>query len=219
MKKIFILLMGMVFLASCAATPKKQSGVLGEYYDNLKPGITEGGAKLIWIKPGVDFTKYKKVMVDYVIFAFAEDSEYKGIDADEMKKIADAASLALVQALEKEFPVVSEPGPDVIRIRTAIIDLKPSRPGLSAVSTVMPVGLAVSLFKKGTTDAWTGSGATAAQMMILDSSRNEVLAAGEDQRAARFEDRFSKWGSVEEVFKFWGERLTRNLVGLVKKNP
>jgi hypothetical protein len=192
MKKIFILLMGMVFLASCAATPKKQSGFLGEYYDNLKPGITEGGAKLIWIKPGVDFTKYKKVMVDYVIFAFAEDSE---------------------------FPVVSEPGPDVIRIRTAIIDLKPSRPGLSAVSTVMPVGLAVSLVKKGTTDAWTGSGATAAQMMILDSSRNEVLAAGEDQRAARFEDRFSKWGSVEEVFKFWGERLTRNLVGLVKKNP
>ncbi len=220
MKKFFVLLMGMVFLAGCAtATPKKQSGFLGEYYNNLQPGLQEGGAKLIWIKPGVDFKKYKKVMVDYVIFAIAEDSEYKGIDADELKKMADAASLGLVEALKKEFPVVSEPGPDVIRIRTAIVDLKPSRPGVSAVSTVMPVGLAVSLVKKGTSDAWTGSGATTAQMMVLDSTSNEVLAAGEDQRAARFEERFTKWGSVEEVFKFWGERLTKNLVGLLKKSP
>jgi hypothetical protein len=37
----------------------------------------------MWIKTGVDHTRYKKVMVDYVIFAFAEDSEYKGIDANE----------------------------------------------------------------------------------------------------------------------------------------
>ena len=37
--------------------------------------------------------------MDYVIFALAPDSEYKGIDADEMKKLADAASLALVNAL------------------------------------------------------------------------------------------------------------------------
>ena len=220
MKRFFVVLMGMVFLAGCATTtPQKQSGFLGEYYNNLQPGQTEGGAKLIWIKPGVDFKKYKKVMVDYVIFAIAEDSEYKGIDADELKKMADAASLGLVQALKKEFPVVSEPGPDVIRIRTAIVDLKPSRPGVSAVSTVMPVGLAVSLVKKGTSDAWTGSGATTAQMMVLDSTSNEVLAAGEDQRAARFDERFTKWGSVEEVFKFWGERLTKNLVGLLKKSP
>jgi len=40
----------------------------------------------MWIRPGVDYTKYKKVMMDYVIFAFAEDSEYGGIDTNEMKK-------------------------------------------------------------------------------------------------------------------------------------
>jgi hypothetical protein len=207
-----------MFLAGCATTaPPQKSGFLGEYYSNLKPGVGEGGAKLIWIKPGVDFTKYKKVMVDYVIFSFAEDSEYKGIDADEMKKIADAASLALVTAIQKEFPLVGEPGPDVIRIRSAIVDLKQSRPVLSGVTTVLPVGLAVSLVKKGTTDAWTGSGATTAEMMVLDSMSQEVLAAGQDQRAAGFTERFTSWGSVEDAFKFWGERLTKNLVGMLKK--
>lgn len=36
----------------------------------------------------------------YVIFAFAEDSEYKGIDAHEMKKLADTALM-----FEGEFAV------------------------------------------------------------------------------------------------------------------
>ncbi|RPJ33513.1 MAG: DUF3313 domain-containing protein [Deltaproteobacteria bacterium] len=218
MKKMFVLVVGMMFLAACATTAPQKSGFLGEYSSNLKPGLGEGDAKLIWIKPAVDFTKYKKVMVDYVVFAFAEDSEYKGIDADEMKKIADKASLALVTAIQKEFPVVSEPGPDVIRIRSAIVDMKQSRPVLSGVSSVMPVGLAISVVKRGTTDSWTGSGATTAELMAIDSMSNEVLAAGQDQRAAGFTERFTTWGSVEDAFKFWGERLTKNLVGMLKKN-
>jgi hypothetical protein len=218
MKKLFVLLMGLMFLAACATTaPKDQSGFLGDYYKKLQPGLEEGGPKLAWIKPNVDFTKYKKVMVDYVIFAFAEDSEYKGIDANEMKKIADAASLALVDAIKEKFPVVAEPGPDVVRIRTAITDLKQSRPVLSGVTSVIPVGLAISLVKKGATSSWTGSGATTAELMALDSMTNEVLAAGEDTRAAGFTERFTKWGSVEDAFKFWGARLTKRMVALMKK--
>jgi hypothetical protein len=217
MKKMFVLVVGMMLLAGCATTAPQKSGFLGEYYNNLKPGQGEGDAKLIWIKLGVNFTKYKKVMVDYVIFALAEDSEYKGIDASELKKIADAASLALVDALKKEFPVVAEPGPDVMRVRVAIVDLKQSSPVLSGVTTVLPVGLAISLVKKGTTDSWTGSGVTTAEMMVLDSVSNEVLAAGQDQKAAGFTERFTAWGSVEEAFKFWGERFTKRLVALVRK--
>ena len=219
-----IALMGLVI--SCASTgtqskgsaaAQQKTGFLHGYYEKLKPGTAEGDPKLMWIKPGVDHTKYKKVMVDYVIFAFAEDSEYKGIDANEMKKLADSASLALVNALKKELPVVSEPGPDVLRVRTAIIDLKQSHPVLSGVSSVVPVGLGISILKKGATDSWTGSGATTAEMMVLDSMTNGVLGAGEDQMAADFTERFTKWGSVEEAFEFWGERLAKRLVNFTKK--
>ena len=169
-----------------------RSGFLGDYCKNLKPGVEEGAPKLMWIKPGVDHTEYKKVMVDYVIFAFAEDSECKGIDANEIKETADGASLALVNSLKKEFPLLSQPGVDVLRVRTAIVDLRPSRPTLSAVTSVMPVGLGVGLVKKGTTSLWTDSRATTAEMMVLDSMTNEVIAAGEDQRAAGFTERFTK---------------------------
>jgi hypothetical protein len=72
------------------------------------------------------------------------------------------------------------------------------------------------MVKKGSSDAWTGSGATTAEMMVLDSMTNEVLSAGQDTAVADFEDRFSKWGSAEEAFKYWAERFTKRLNTLLK---
>ncbi|MBP7528574.1 MAG: DUF3313 domain-containing protein [Syntrophorhabdaceae bacterium] len=191
--------------AGFAAEPK-YSGFLGDSYRLLEPG-PEGGAKMRWLKPGVDFGKYKKFMVDSVVFFFADDSEYKGIDPQEMKELADSFNRQIVAALKDKYPIVAEPGPDVARIRFAITGFKQSRPVLSGVTSIVPVGLAVSLVKKGTTGSWTGSGATSAELMVLDSTTNDVIALAADDRAAGFTERFSKWGSADEAFKFWAERL------------
>lgn len=203
------------FIVSCATTssqtegagtaPTKQ-GFLHGYYQNLQPG-PEGAAKMRWAKPGVDFGKYNKVMLDSVVFYLADDSESKGIDAHTMKELADGCNQKVVDVLKATYPIVAEPGPDVIRLRFAITDLKQSRPGLSAVTSVIPVGLGISLVKKGATDSWTGSGAATAEFMAVDSVTNEVIAVAEDDRNAGFTERFSKWGSTEEAFEFWGERI------------
>jgi len=37
MKKMFVLILGMMFLASCATTAPPKTGFLGEYYKNLAP--------------------------------------------------------------------------------------------------------------------------------------------------------------------------------------
>jgi hypothetical protein len=211
MKKLLILLLGLVFLAACATTPKYEGVfVPKEYASQFKPG-PEGGGKLRWLREGVDFAKYKRFMVDYVVFAHAPDSDYKGIDAEEMKELADAASLALVNAIKAKYPVVSEPGPDVARLRFAIVDLKQSRPVVSAVTSVVPVGIGISIVKKGATGAWTGSGMTKGEAMVLDSMTNQVIAAGYDDYSAKFTERFTRWGSVEDAFKHWGEVVTRTV--------
>ena len=206
MKKMFVLIMGMMFLVSCATTAPPNTGFLGEYYKNLAPAPEGAVSKFRWLKPGVDFAKYKKVMVDYVVFSLAEDSQYKGISGDEMKELGDAASLALVNAIKKKDAVVAEPGPDVWRLRMAIVGLKQSNPVISGVTTVIPVGLGISIIKKGATGTWSGSGATQAEAMLLDSLTNEVLAVGYIEYTAGFTERFTKWGSVEDAFKYWGEK-------------
>jgi hypothetical protein len=125
----------------------------------------------------------------------------------EMKELADSCNLAIVNALKDKYPIVSEPGSDVVRLKVALTGIKQSRPVLSGVSTIMPVGLAVSIVKKGATGSWTGSGAVSAETMVIDSTTNRVIGVAQDDQTAGFTERFSKYGSAEEAFKFWAGRI------------
>lgn len=189
-----------------SAAEIKYSGFFGNpsVYDLLKPG-PEGGAKLRWLKDGVDPKKYDKFMVDSVVFYLSEQSDYKGIDPQEMKELADAFNKEIVTAFKDKYPIVAEPGPGIARLRIAITNIKQSRPGVSAVTSVIPVGIGVSLIKKGVTGGWSGSGETGVEMMALDSMTNDILVLAVDERKAEFEQRFSKWGSATDAFKFWSE--------------
>ena len=217
-RKIMAVVMGIALVSltvSCATTGPQSKGAeagsqaegfLDGYYKDLQPG-PEGGVKMRWLKPGVDFGKYNKIMLDSVVFYFADDSENKGIDAQDMKDLADACDQQVINVLKDAYPIVGEPGPDVLRLRFAITDLKQSRPVLSAVSSVVPIGLGISILKKGATGSWAGSGATSVELMAMDSMTNDVIAVAQDEKSAGFTERFSKWGSTEDAFKFWAERI------------
>lgn len=210
-KIMLAVVIGIVFTASSAlAANPPFSGFLGspQEYKKLKPGPKDG-AKLRWIKPGTDFKKYDKFMVDSVIFYLADKSENKGIDPQEMKELADSFNKEIVAAFKDKYPIVAEPGPDVARIRFAITNIKQSKPGISAVTSIVPVGLGISIIKKGATGGWTGSGETGGELMALDSTTNEVIVMAVDQQQAAFASRFSKWGSANDAFKFWAERAVK----------
>jgi hypothetical protein len=36
---------------------------------------------------------------------------------------------------------------------------------------------------------------------------NEILILAVDQQKAEFEDRFTKWGSANDAFKFWSAKM------------
>ena len=222
-KVILLVVIGLAVAASTGfAEDIKYSGFLGNpsVYSLLKPG-PEGGAKLRWLKDGMDPKKYDKFMVDSVIFFLSDQADYKGIDPQEMKDLCDEFNKALVAAFKDKYPIEAEPGPNVMRIRVAITDIKPSRPGVSTVTSIIPVGLGVSLVKKGATGGWAGSGETGMEMMVLDSMTDEIIALAVDQRKAEFEQRFSKWGSATDAFKFWSEKTVAGIDNVkgVKREP
>jgi hypothetical protein len=192
--------------ANSYAAKEKDDGFLGSYSKKLQP-VPKDGAVERWIKPGTDFSKYNKVMLDSIVFYFAPDSEDKGIDPVVMKELSDSFNLELVNALKDKYPIVTEPGPDVVRIKYALTGIKQSRPVLSAVTSITPPGLAVNLVKKGVTGSWTGSGATGGEVIAIDTESNEVIFVGRDMQTAAFTKRFSKYGSANEAFKFWAGRL------------
>ena len=195
------------------------SGFFGNpsIYDQLQPGPKDG-AKRRWIKSGVDPTKYQKFMVDSVVFFLADNADYKGIDPQEMKELCDAFNKEIAAALKNKYPIVAEPGPDVARLSIAITNIRPSKPGVSAVTSVIPVGLGISLIKKGATGGWSGSGQTCMEIMVLDSATNEIIILAMDQRKAEFEDRFTKWGSAYDAFKFWSAKIVEFIDNSHKKH-
>ena len=192
--------------SSSYAGSEKDNGFLGEYAKKLPPR-PKGGAAERWIQPETDFSKYNKVMLDSIVFYFAPDSKDKGIDPEAMKELSDAFKQELVTALGEKYPIVTEPGPDVVRIRYALTGIKQSSPVLGTISSVTPPGLVVNVVKKGATGTWVGSGATGGEVLAMDSETGGVIFAARDKQTAGFTQRFSKYGSAKDSFKFWAERL------------
>jgi len=216
MKKTLITLMGVVvsFMLMAAvgfASELKYSGFLGNY-DELQKG-PEGGVAERYLKSDVDFKQYTKIMLDSVVFFLADDAQYKGINAEEMKELSDDFNKAVVKALGEQYPLVGEPGPDVMRVRVAVTQLEPGKPAKSVMTTVLPVGLAVSFLKKGVTGSYPGVGKTGIEVEFLDSLTNERIGAAVDQQTGSKLTGMSKWGSAKEAFEFWAGRLKTFLDG------
>jgi hypothetical protein len=207
MKRVLFVILGVVLAVSagCAQQQVKYSGFLGNY-PTFQPGPSEG-ADLVYMKKGVDFGKYDKLMFDQVVFYLKDDAKYKGIQPEEMKELADAFHLAGAKALEGAYPIVAEPGPDVLRVRIAITGIEPSNPAQSAITTVLPVGLALSVIKKGVTGKHSGVGGASMEVEFLDSLTNERVAAAVDTREGSKLSGMTKFGSAKEAFEFWSQRL------------
>ncbi len=206
-KRVLFVMVAVILAVSvgCGQKQVKYSGFLGNY-PTFQPGPA-GGVDLVYVKEGADFRKYNKVMFDQVVFYLKEDSKYKGIQPEEMKELADTFDLSAMKALEGAYPIVGDPGADVLRVRVAITDIEPSNPAASAVTTVMPIGLAISTIKKGVTGKHTGVGSASMEAEFLDSLTNERLAAAIDTKEGSKLSGLTKLGSAKEAFEFWSGRL------------
>lgn len=202
---VIIICFALTVATGCATKPVKHSGFLINYPE-FKSG-PKGGADFVYMKEGVDFKKYNKIMMNHVVLYFEDDAESQGIHPEELAEMSNAFHKAIVDNLQGAYPLVAEPGPDVMRLRFAITDVVASKPGMGAVATVMPVGLALSAVKKGVTGKHTGVGEASIEVEILDSMTNERIGAAIDTRPGGKMEGFSKWGAVEGAFEFWAKRL------------
>jgi hypothetical protein len=190
----------------------KQSGFLTDY-PQFEKGPS-GGVDLVYFKEGVDFKSYDKIMMDQVVFYFSKDSKHKGMNADTLNKLSDAFHKAMVKALKDEYPFVSEPGPGVLRARFAITNVKSAIPVLSSITTIMPIGLAISTVKKGVTGTHTNVGGASMEAEFLDAQTNDRVAVVIDERSGakyKVQKGMTKWGYTEDVFNTWAKRLRKFL--------
>ena len=167
---------------------------------------TDDQALYRYVNPKADFKQYTKVMIDPVIIR--KDGE---LDKDEMadyQKLANNAFVYLTKELEKDFTIVQTPEPGTLRFQTAIIDADSTKPVRNTLSTLMPIGIGISLVKYGATGKQSGVGEITAEMKLTDAVTGELLAAALDRRVGGKEisELWSKWRNADDALQYWAKR-------------
>lgn len=189
-------------IIGCAGTQQQSYSGFLDSYPKMEKG--PGDVDLRYLKPGADFNKYNKIMMDEVVFFFKTNADYHGIHPSEINELGE--TLSKIYAQELGDILTDKPGPDVARMRLAITDLEPSKPAQGAMTTVVPAGLAVSLVKKGATGEYMGIGSASCEVEFLDSLTNERVAVGIDEYPGGKLD-IGELSPAKAAFKYWADRL------------
>ena len=199
-------------LVACTATRARrgtpeESGFLRDY--SMLEHRDDYPASLIYIKPGVAWTKYDRIEIDSVTLWGGEATG--SLKADEKQMLTDTLYKALHDELGRFILLTDQPGPSTVRIRAALTHAKGAKVVSRTLTTIVPqarlLGSAVAL----STDAAATVGDATAEVEVLDSVTAQRLAASVDERAgnkALFSARtFQKWGDVEAACQFWARRI------------
>lgn len=208
---LLVLVTGLA-LAGCAAggmKDVKESGFLNDY-SQLKPGGKDQAA-LVYIKPNFNFKPYDKIMFDRVEVVLSDQAESKVIDPALLKEMTDYYQKALLDAVKGGYQVVDQPGPDVLRVRTAITEVKPSKPVADTMSTILPIGWVVAGATKVASDDNMGTGEASSEMEVLDSKTGERLAAAVDRRQGGKSVFRGKWDDTKDALEYWAKRFRQRL--------
>lgn len=210
--RFWILLAATLLLAGCAASGMKtveKTGFLANY-DQLVAGGDDRSV-LAYIKPGADFKPYNKLMFERIVVLLADSAETRAIDPTMMKELTDYYQNALFNAVKNGYEIVDQPGPDVLRVRVAITEMKPSNPTMNTLSTIVPVGLVAAGATKAVSGDNLGTGEAGTEIEMLDSLTGERLAAAVDRRQGGKGMFRGKWEDTKEAFDFWAKRFRQRL--------
>lgn len=187
----------------------KFSGFLSDY-SQLKPASDRDGV-LIFIDRSADYRPYTKVMFDPVQVYVTPNPEYKEVPREELARMGENLLSSFKQALAPEYQVVSTPGPDVLRVRTAITGIQPVKPPMG-VTDFLPIK---AVFNVGREAAGAGPRVAemAAEMEVLDPSGKRVAAAtatrkGEKQLAQG--DKVT-WNDLKAINDYWAKGFRQRL--------
>jgi hypothetical protein len=187
-----------------------ESGFLGDY-SQLRKG-TGDEAQLVYWKPGVDFRKYDKMLLEPIhVRCTPEKSWFRDASDEELKALLDYFDAAIRKNLEDEFEFVERPGPGVLRLRIALTEMMGANVARDILSSAIPQPLALSTLKRVVLNKATGVGEAAVEMELVDSVTKERLAAGVDKRigekfTGKF-DKFDQWRAPKAAFDYWAMRM------------
>jgi Protein of unknown function (DUF3313) len=204
-------------LESGGPLPPAVTSFFGNDASKLGPG-PEGGAALAYVNPNAQWSKYTKIQLMPVEFWAAADSK---VSESDQQMLTSYFYNKLQEDLSKSFTLVSQPGPDVLTLRVALMDATTAVPGLRSVSVIVPQARVLNGLQSLATGSYAFVGSAEGEMKATDSTTGELLAAAVDQRAGGMGIKSAasfQWGDSENSMDYWAQKITNRVLQLQGKS-
>ena len=203
-RPLWIMVLLMLFLQQSLAGAS-------EFIDNM-PELTQDADRpgaMIWEKPGVNRAAYTRVMIEPITIFISPDSEYKGLDPNELKMLANEFVETMTKTLEPEVPVVNQTGAGVLYVRAALTNVKVAKKkrGLFGYT---PIGLIAGAVKGSEDDLGVSIKDAQLEIETYDPVTNERIGVLIDKAPKDAGEKMS-WDSISKTFVFYAERFKGRL--------
>ena len=176
--------------------------------------VTAKNFEAAFVRPGVDFSKYNKLLVNELELAFrTPDRSQNQFPLGEDQKTRFRAAMAVAFGEElgqlQNLELVTEPGPDVLDLNVRVQDIVAGTPG-TRVGAMGRASFALETV-----------GQLTLVLEIRDSESEEVLVRVFDRRAVEGaamlsgDNVISTWEGVERMVARWASRAREGLDALV----
>lgn len=224
--------LGMI-IAGCSKTISNQHSVVSSVESGSSPAITgffgsdaallqpgqEGQAAMVYVNPNVQWKQYDKILLEPV--QFWDDPDTK-VSLENQRVLTEYLHNQLQTELEKNFTLVNQGGPGVIRLQVALINASASTPGLRTVSVLVPQARVLTAGASLATGSYAFAGSAEAEMKATDASTGQLLAAAVDKRSggmALTSGFQGTWGDARNAMDYWAERTSSRLLELQGRQP
>jgi hypothetical protein len=194
--------------------PPPPTGFLGNDYSLMAPPAagSDQKAMLRYVNPSVNWGSYHAIMIAPVTFWAEDDSK---VSAADQQALCDYAYSVFVKDLGKNFIIVKQPGPGVLKLSVALTDATSAVPVLRSISVVVPQARLLSAIKMAATGTYAFVGSAQGALKLNDSVSGELLAAAVDKRVGgtsiKNADVF-QWGDAENAINYWADLTDQRLV-------
>lgn len=194
--------------------PPPPTGFLGNDYSLLTPPAegSDQKAMLRYVNPSANWGSYNKIMIAPVTFWANDDSK---VSAADQQTLCDYTYNVLAKDLGKNFVIVDQPGPGVLKLSAALTDATSAVPVLRSVSVIVPQARALSLIKMAATGTYAFVGSAQGALKLNDSMSGELLAAAVDKRVGGTSVTnvvVFQWGDAEHAINYWADLTDQRLV-------
>jgi hypothetical protein len=203
--------------------PPAPSGFLGNDYSLMTPPAegSDQQAMLRYVNPNANWSSYTKIMIAPVTYWADDDSK---VSAADQQALCNYMYTVLVKDLGKNFAIVDQPGPGVIKVSAALTDATSAVPVLRSVSVVVPQARALSVIKMAATGTYAFVGSAQGALKLNDSVSGVLLAAAVDKRAGGASVKnitVFEWGDADHAMDYWGNLIDQRLVsfGVQQSTP